>query len=292
MTALSSAASSGGKRRKRPADGRMALADHLREFRNRLGISLLALAVGVVVAFIFWEPLYDFLSRPYCQTDQGSEDCRLNAFGIFDQFLVRLKVSFIAGSVLTAPVWLYQLGAFITPALHRRERKYAAAFLAASLVLFSIGCVFAYLTISRGLNFLLSVGGGEVVTLLSIQSYLSFVTLMLLAFGIAFLFPVVITFLNLTGILSTDRMRSSRRSMFFGIFVAAALITPSQDPFTFIVMAIPLCVLYEGCILIGRVRDRSRRKRLAADPLAQLDDDTASYVDPHPSSLDHRPSSL
>ena len=270
----------------------MALVDHLRELRNRMGISLLALAVGVVVAFIYWQPLYDFLAEPYCQTRQGQEDCDLFAFGIFDQFLVRMKVSFIAGSVLTAPVWLYQLGAFITPALHRKERKYAAAFLAASLVLFSVGCVFAYLTVSRGLDFLLSIGGGDVLTLLSIQSYLSFVTLMLLAFGVAFLFPVVITFLNLTGILSTDRMRSSRRPMVFGIFAVSALITPSQDPFTFMAMALPLCVLYEGCILIGRVRDRTRRKRLAADPIAQLGDDETSAIDELPSYLDHRPSSL
>jgi sec-independent protein translocase protein TatC len=292
VTAVSSAPRSGGKRRKRPADGRMALADHLREFRNRLGISLLALAVGVVVAFIYWQPIYDFLSQPYCRTQQGAKNCNLYAFGIFDQFLVRMKVSFIAGSVLTAPIWLYQLGAFITPALHRKEKKYAAAFLGASLVLFSVGCVFAYLTVSRGLDFLLRVGGGDVLTLLSIQSYLSFVTLMLVAFGVAFLFPVVITFLNLTGILSTARMRSSRRGMIFGIFAMSALITPSQDPFTFMVMAIPLCILYEGCIIIGRVRDRTRRKALAADPVAQLADDETSYVDPNPSYVDPRPSSL
>lgn len=270
----------------------MALAEHLRELRNRLGISLLGLLAGVVVAFIFWEPIYAFLAQPYCDTQQGAKDCNLFAFGIFDQFLVRMKVSFIAGGVLTSPLWLYQLGAFITPALHRKEKKYAGFFLAAALVLFSVGCVFAYLTVSRGLNFLLTIGGGEVLTLLSIQSYLSFVTLMLLAFGVAFLFPVVITFLNLTGILSTARMRSSRRGMIFGIFAASALITPSQDPFTFMAMALPLCVLYEGCIVIGRVRDRSRRKRAESDPLAQLDDDatseldlTLSYVDPRPSSL-------
>jgi sec-independent protein translocase protein TatC len=286
VTALTSARAG---RPKRSSDGRMALADHLRELRNRMGISLLALAVGVVVAFFFWQPIYDFLRQPYCSTGQGEKTCDLYALGIFDQFLVRMKVSFIAGSVLTAPVWLYQLGAFITPALHRKERKYAAAFLAASLVLFSIGCVFAYLTVSRGLDFLLSVGGGDIVTLLSIQSYLSFVTLMLLAFGVAFLFPVVICFLNLTGILSTDRMRTSRRAMIFGVFAVSALITPSQDPFTFMVMAIPLCVLYEGCILIGRVRDRTRRR---ADPLAELGDDEPSYVDLTPSYVDDRPSSL
>jgi sec-independent protein translocase protein TatC len=269
----------------------MALADHLRELRNRLGISLLALAVGVVIAFIFWQPIYDFLSQPYCDTQKGKE-CNLYAFGIFDQFLVRLKVSFIAGSVITAPVWLYQLGAFITPALHRREKKYAAAFLAASFVLFSVGCVMAYLTVARGLSFLLSVAGGDVLTLLSIQSYLSFLTLMLLAFGVAFLFPVVITFLNLTGILSTDRMRASRRPMIFGIFVVSAIITPSQDPFTFMAMALPLCVLYEGCIIIGRVRDRTRRRALEADPLAQLGDDETSYLDLTASYVDDRPSSL
>ena len=277
----------------------MALGDHLRELRNRLGIALLALAVGVVVAFVFWEPLYHFLSRPYCQTQQGAKDCNLFAFGIFDQFLVRMKVSFIAGAVLTSPVWLYQLGAYITPALHRRERKYAAAFLGASTVLFSVGCVFAYFTVSRGLDFLLSVGGADVRTLLSIQSYLSFVTLMLLAFGVAFLFPVVVTFLNFVGILSTTRMRSSRRGMVFGIFVVSAVITPSQDPFTFMAMAIPICVLYEGCIVLGRVRDRARRRKALNDPHAQLDDNlpssvdlTQTYVEPGPSEWEFRPSSL
>jgi sec-independent protein translocase protein TatC len=268
----------------------MALADHLRELRNRLGISLLALAVGVVVAFIYWEPIYGFLSAPYCATGPGTKDCTLFAFGIFDQFLVRMKVSFIAGAVFTAPVWLYQLGAFITPALHRREKKYAAAFLASSLVLFSVGCVFAYLTVARGLDFLLSVAGGDVTQLLSIQSYLSFVTLMLLAFGAAFLFPVVVMFLNLVGIFSTARMRSWRRGMIFGIFAVAALITPSQDPFTFMAMAIPICVLYEGCIVIGRIRDRTRRRALAAEGLAGLDDDAASHVDAFPSALDTTPS--
>jgi len=270
----------------------MALADHLRELRNRLGISILAFGIGTVIAFIFWEPIFHFLRQPYCSTGQGAKNCNLFALGIFDQFLVRMKVSFIAGAVLTSPIWLYQLGAFITPALHRREKKYAAAFLGASLVLFALGCAFAYFTISRGLNFLLSVGGGDVTTLLSIQSYLSFVTLMLLAFGVAFLFPVVVSFLNITGILSTDRMRSSRRGMIFGIFAFSAVITPSQDPFTFMAMAIPLCVLYEGCIVIGRLRDRTRRRAISTDPLAQLSDDEASYVDPTPSYVDPRPSSL
>ncbi len=282
------------KRAPRPSDGRMALMEHLRELRNRLGISLAAIAVMVVVAVIFRHQVFDFLSRPYCETDvakqaanaAGTGQCRLYAFGAFEQFTVVLRVSFIAGIVCAAPVWLYQLGAFITPALHRKERRYAALFLGASLVLFLTGTVFAYLTISRGLQFLLSVGGDGIVTLPSIQSYLSFVTLTLLAFGVAFLFPVIVLFLNFVGLFPAARMRSWRRAMIVSIAVAAAVLTPSQDPFTFMAMAVPLYVLYEGCILIARLRERAARRRRLAEPgaqeLEQLGDDETSPLDTRP----------
>lgn len=270
----------------------MALVDHLRELRNRLAIALVAIAVGVIVAYVFWQPIYDFLRQPYCATTPGRKSCDLYALGIFDQFKIRLRVAFIGGTLLASPVWLYEIGAFITPGLHRRERRYAAAFLVASLVLFAVGCVFAYLTVGRGLQFFLQIGGGNIVTLLSVQSYLSFVTLMLLAFGIAFEFPVVIVFLNIVGVLPSSRMRQWRRGMIFGIFAASAVITPTQDPFTFLVMAIPLCLLYEVCIVIARVRERSRRRSLAADPLAALDPDTPSPLDTTPTYVDPRPSSL
>jgi sec-independent protein translocase protein TatC len=263
----------------------MALVDHLRELRNRLAISLLAIAVGVVVAYIFWQPIYDFLRAPYCSTTTSGKGCNLYALGIFDQFKVKLRVSFIGGTLLAAPVWLYELGAFITPALHKKEKRYAAGFLACALLLFLAGAVLAYLSIGRGLQFFLTLGGAHIAVILSIQAYLSFVTLMLLAFGIAFEFPVVIVFLNVVGVLPSARMRQWRRGMIFGIFLASAIITPTQDPFTFLAMAIPLCVLYEVCILIARLRERSRRRLEAADPLLSLDPDTPSYVDPRPSSL-------
>ena len=278
------------------ADGRMALIDHIRELRNRLGISLLALAVCVIVALVFREEVFDLIKRPYCQTEvariasqaTGSQ-CNLYAFGPFEQFAVSLRISFIAGVIASSPVWLYQLGAFITPALHRKEKRYAAAFLGASLVLFVTGTVFAYFTISRGLQFLLTFGGEGIVTLPSIQSYLSFVTLTLLGFGVAFLFPVIVLFLNFVGLFPTKKMRSWRRGMIVGIAVAAAVLTPSQDPFTFMAMAGPLYVLYEGCIVIGRLRERGQRRRAAVEPGAQalerLDDDETSYVDDRPSGL-------
>jgi sec-independent protein translocase protein TatC len=274
----------------------MALVEHLRELRNRLGVSLLALAVCVVVALVFREHVFDLLKRPYCQTEvaqqasrASGEQCNLYAFGTFEQLSVSLRISLIAGVVASAPVWLYQLGAFITPALHRKEKRYAAAFLGASLVLFSAGTVFAYLIISRGLQFLLSFAGEDVVTLPSIQSYLSFVTLTLIAFGVAFLFPVIVLFLNFTGVFPTSRMRAWRRGMIVGIAVAAAVLTPSQDPFTFLAMALPLYGLYEACIVLGRLRERALRRRQAVEPGAQdlerLGDDETSQVDQRPSPL-------
>jgi sec-independent protein translocase protein TatC len=275
----------GVRRKPRPPDGRMALVEHLRELRNRMAISLIAVAVGVVVAWYLWEPIYDFLREPYCSTTQSGKGCNLYALGIFDQFKVKLRVAFIGGTILASPIWLYELGAFITPALHKKEKRYAAGFLITALLLFLAGAALAYLSISRGLEFFLSLGGGHIAVILSIQAYLSFVTLMLLAFGVAFEFPVVILFLNIVGVLSAARMRQWRRGMIFGIFVASALITPTQDPFTFLAMAVPLCVLYEACILIARLRERSRRRQEAADPLASLDPDTPSYVDTRLSSL-------
>ena len=263
----------------------MALIEHLRELRNRLAISLVAITIGVVVSWYLWEPIYDFLREPYCKTSQSGEGCNLYALGIFDQFKVKLRVAFIGGTILASPIWLYELGAFITPALHKKERRYAAGFLLSALLLFLGGTVLAYLSIDRGLDFFLSLGGSHVAVILSIQAYLSFVTLMLLAFGIAFEFPVVILFLNVVGVLTSTRMRQWRRGMYFGIFAASAVITPTQDPFTFLAMALPLCVLYEACILIARLRERSARKRQGDDPLASLDPDTPSYIDPRPSSL-------
>jgi sec-independent protein translocase protein TatC len=283
------------RRPERTPDGRMALVEHLRELRNRLGVSLLALVVCVVVALIFREAVFDLVKQPYCDTEVARDaaartgtECELYAFNPFEQFSVSLRVALIAGVVASAPVWLYQLGAFITPALHRKERRYAAGFLGASLVLFATGVVFAYLTISRGLQFLLTFGGDGIVTLPSIQSYLSFVTLTLLAFGVAFLFPVLILFLNFVGVFPSAKMRSARRGMVVGIAVAAALLTPSQDPFTFMAMAVPLYALYEACIVISRVRERAVRRRRAVEPGAQelerLGDDETSYVDERPSA--------
>lgn len=264
----------------------MPLVEHLYELRSRLGRSLLAMTVGIVIAFVFRDQVFDFLKQPYCDTDIGAANCTLFSFDPLEQFSISLRVSFIAGIVGSAPIWLYQLGAFITPALHKKEKRYAAVFLGFSLTMFAAGATFAYLTLARALNFLLNFADG-VTPVTSIRSYLGFVTLTLLAFGIAFEFPVVILFLNFVGVLTADRLRAWRRGMIIGIAVAAAVLTPSTDPYTFTAMAAPLYLLYEMCIVIARVRERTRRKAIEGDPLHQLDDDEASPAPVDSTAKDH-----
>ena len=267
------------------AAGRMPLVDHLRELRNRLGWSLLAITICVIGAGVFfWEPLFEFIRAPY-EDAKNSETAGLYSFTPLAQFSVRIRVSVITGVIVASPVWLYHLGRFITPGLHKKEKRYAGGFLGTSLLLFLGGAALAYLTVAQGLAFLLNVGGEEITDNLSIDSYLSFFTLTLLAFGVAFEFPVVVTFLNFVGVFPSQKMRAWRRGMVVGLFAFSAVITPSQDPIGMAVLAVALYLLYEVCIVIARLRERAARKRRAKDPDAALSDDEASYVDPRPSAV-------
>jgi sec-independent protein translocase protein TatC len=242
--------------------GRMTLVSHLRELRYRVLVSLAAFVVGVAVAYVFWEPIYDVLRQPYCSTTPGKKSCDLYTVGIFDQFQIRTRVAFLAGAVLSAPIWTFHIGRFITPGLHRNERRYAFWFMGAGMVLFSAGVSLAYLTVARGLELFLSVGGGHVVPLVTLGSYLSFLTLLLLAFGLAFEFPLLVLFLNFTGVISSAAMRKHRRPVIFGIFIISAVLVPTTDPFTFLAMGVPLAALFEACIVIARVRDRKRAREV------------------------------
>ena len=273
------------RRRRRPAhpdESRMTLVEHLIELRARMVKSAAALVVTTVAAFIFFEPIMDFLTRPYCDLPAnlrfgGSDDCQLYATGILDQFVIRMRVALMTGAVLSAPVWLWQLWQFVTPGLHPRERRWAVPFVACSVVLFAAGGVFAYFTLANGLEFLLGIGGEGITSILTVDKYLSFVSLMLLAFGVSFEFPLLMVFLNIVGVTPTAKLRHWRRGMFFGLAVFAAVITPSQDPFTFLGMWLPLCLSYEAVILFGRIRDRIRRGR-DTESTDNWDDDELSPI--------------
>jgi sec-independent protein translocase protein TatC len=199
---------------------------------------------------------------------------------------IRLKVSFLAGAVLSAPVWLYQLWAFITPGLKRNEKKYGIGFVVSSTLLFVLGAVLSYISLSAGLRLLLGLAGDGVVVALTAQDYIGFVLSLLVAFGVSFEVPLVAVALNLVGVLSYEALRKSRRWIFFLTIVFAAFITPTQDPFTMLLMAGPMIVLFEIAIQIARVVDRRRARRQATEHFHDVSDDEASPLDASPSALE------
>jgi sec-independent protein translocase protein TatC len=287
----------GLRRRRPPRDpaATMTLVAHLTELRNRIAKALLALAVGTVVGFLWYDHgLLTFLTEPYCALPgelrlQQDGDCRLVVLDVFGGVLLRLKIAVIAGAALSAPFWLYQLWAFVTPGLKRNEKRYTVGFVVASSALFALGAVMAYLTLRKGLELLLSLAGDEVAFQLTAELYLGFVTSLLVAFGLSFELPLVAVALNLVGVLSYEALRTSRRWIFFLTIVFAAFVTPTQDPFTMLAMALPMVLLFEMAIQIARFVDRRRAKRAAAEHFHDVGDDEASPLDATPSALDAPP---
>jgi sec-independent protein translocase protein TatC len=274
----------------------MTLVAHLTELRNRVLKALLALLVATAVSFWWYEHgLGEFIRAPYCNLPAdlryGDDDtgCGLLITDVFGGVFIRLKVAFLAGTVLSAPFWLYQLWAFITPGLKRNEKKYGVAFVSVSTLLFAGGAVLAYISLSAGLELLLSLAGDGVVIALTAPDYIGFVLSLLVAFGVSFELPLIAIALNLVGVLSHEVLAKSRRWIFFLTVVFAAFVTPTQDPFTMLLMAGPMILLFELAIQVARIVDKRRAKRDAAEHFHELSDDEASPLDASPSPL---PSSL
>ncbi|RBY87939.1 twin-arginine translocase subunit TatC [Blastococcus sp. TF02A-30] len=271
----------------------MSLVAHLTELRNRIGKALLALLVATAVAFWWYEHgLGEFIRAPYCNLDpelrygDGGTECGLLITDVFGGVFIRLKVSFLAGAVLSSPFWLYQLWAFITPGLKRNEKRYGVGFVAVSSLLFAGGAVLAYVSLAKGLELLLSLAGDGTIIALTAPDYIGFMLSLLIAFGVSFEVPLLAVALNLVGVLSYDVLRKSRRWIFFLTIVFAAFVTPTQDPFTMLLMAGPMIVLFEIAIQIARFVDRRRARREAAAGLADLSDDEASPLDATPSRIE------
>ena len=271
----------------------MSLIAHLTELRNRVAKALLALLVATAFAFWWYDHgLGDFIRAPYCNLPPklvyggDANGCGLLQTDVFGGVFIRLKVAFLAGAVLSAPFWLYQLWAFITPGLKRQEKRYGIGFVAVSTFLFAAGAVLAYISLAKGLQLLLGLAGDGVVVALTAQDYIGFVLSLLVAFGVSFEVPLIAVALNLVGVLSYEVLAKSRRWIFFLTIVFAAFVTPTQDPFTMLLMAGPMIALFEGAIQIARVVDKRRAKREAIEGFHDVDDDAASPLDARPSSLD------
>jgi sec-independent protein translocase protein TatC len=241
---------------------RMSLVEHLTELRNRLIKSVIAVAVGMVVGFVFYEAIFDFLLDPYLDVaaDDGQGFPGLLQTDPLEGLSVRLKVSAYAGVALAMPVLLWQLWRFVAPGLYARERRYAIPFVVSAMVLFVLGAGLAYVTLPRALDFLGDIGGENLVQFYSPNKYFQLITYMMLAFGIGFEFPILLIFLQLAGILEVSTLARGRRYAFVGIFVLVAVITPSGDPFSLLMLAVPMYFFYEASILIGWIMARRRRR--------------------------------
>lgn len=280
------------KRRRRPPrtpDGTMTLIEHLMELRNRIFKAAIVIVLGSIVGIVFYSQILDILKQPYCDLPAdhrlvvGSKDkCALIFTGPLEGFFTRIKVGAIAGIILTSPVWLYQLWAFITPGLKKNERKISLIFIVCSTLLFIGGACLAYFTLSKGLRILIGGAGNGTAALLAVGPYISFATAMLLIFGASFEFPLLISMLNMVGALSFERLMKWQRIIIFMVFVFAAIATPSQDPFTMCALAVPMVVLFELAVLVAYFHDKRKSKRQAAESFTDIPDDVASPLDSRP----------
>jgi len=236
-------------------EARMTVLEHLSEFRRRIIICIVAVAVTAVIAFAFSNLILAFFLHFYRLAVHDPKR-KFIFTGPLDAFVIKIKIATYGGIVLASPIWLYQLWRFITPGLSPKEKRYAVPFLASSIVLFTLGGAVAILTLKPALGFLLGVGGSTQEALLTADKYVGLVSLMILAFGISFEFPIVLLFLLLAHALSTAQLRKWRRPAFLFIVVFAAVITPSQDPYSLFFMAVPMYLFYESVIIIGRILKR------------------------------------
>jgi sec-independent protein translocase protein TatC len=267
----------------------MPLMDHIRELRNRVFKMALVILAGGVIGWFLYPHVWHFIEEPYCRLPQAratvitlghkSQSCQLYVNGLFDAFFLRIKVAIITGLIISSPLWLYQLWAFIAPGLYSRERRWAYFFGGSAIPLFAIGGTLAYFAMTKGLKFLLDQVPHGVTALITIDTYLGYALAMLAIFGIAFELPLVVVLLNLAGVLTHERFRKWRRGIIFCVFLFAAVATPSPDPISMLLLAVPCVFLVEVAEIFVWANDRRRARLAAASPYAGLSPDDILPLD-------------
>jgi sec-independent protein translocase protein TatC len=237
---------------------RMSLMEHLTELRRRLVISLVAVVIGTLAAFFLYNWVLGFITHPYHQyalhhPNRDLTKGNLVTLGPLEGFSTRLKVSGYLGIFLSSPIVLWEIWRFITPGLHRNEKRYAIPFIVGSIVLFSMGVTVSVLVFPKALDFLISVSGNNVTPLFSPQRYVNLYVAMAAIFGLVFCFPVVLVMLEISGAVPSKKWRKWRRPAIVVMTVVAAVATPSNDPYSFVAMAVPMVIFYELSIIIGRI---------------------------------------
>lgn len=253
----------------------MSLGDHFRELRARVMRTVLVVVLGTIVAFFFYDQLFDLIFQPYNQArEMLGEGTTTKAVisGVGGPLMLQLKLCSIAGIVATSPWWLAEIWGFIVPGLHSNERKWTRLFAAIAGPLFLAGIAVGYYVLPKGIEVLLGFTPSYIESLVDFGEYFSFVTRMLIVFGVAFEIPLFVIMLNLAGVVSGKALGRYRPWIIVGTFVFAAVATPSTDPFSMLMLALPLLVLLMASELVARFIDRRRDRR----GTEQWDDDTAS----------------
>lgn len=263
----------------RAAEGSMTLMEHIRELRKRLFRASVAIVLGAVAGYLVAEPVQHFITAPYCDfflSRNPGSTCGFNATSPLDPFLLKLKIALYVGLVLAAPFWLYQLWAFIAPGLHKRERRYGYVFAAVATPLFAGGFALGFLLISRSIPFFLGLNTSISMTV-NLDGYFEFVTGVMLLFGVSFEFPMIVAMLNFAGVVSARKLLSWWRIAVFLMFLFAALVTPTPDPFNMTILALCMVVLYFVAVGVAFLNDRRRARK---NPYRGMDDNEASPLEP------------
>jgi sec-independent protein translocase protein TatC len=263
----------------------MALADHFRELRGRILRSVVAIVACMVAGLFFFDILLELVMSPYDEAREAlGESVATKAYikGAGGPLLLHLKLAGIAGIVAASPYWLYQIWAFILPGLHSNERKWSQVFAAVAGPLFVLGVATGYYVLPRGLEVLIGFTPSALENLVEFGEYFSFFTRMLLVFGIAFEIPLFVILLNLAGVVQGRALAEYRPWIILGTFVFAAVATPSTDPFSMIMLALPMTLLFLVSEVIARVVDRRRARRAREELGGDLSDDQQSVVDHRP----------
>jgi sec-independent protein translocase protein TatC len=253
-------------------EARMPLMEHIRELRNRVLKAVLAMTAGAIAGWYLEPRGWAFITAPYCKLpasiisvpglNKSGQSCHtLVVNGLFDGLFLHLKLAIVIGIVISSPIWLYQIWAFIAPGLHSRERRWAYFFAGAAIPLFTAGGFIAYLAMTKGLRFLLAMVPTNTIALISINSYVGYAMAMLLIFGLSFELPLVMVLLNLAGVLTHKRFAKWRRMIIFLVFAFAAVATPSPDPISMLLLAVPCVMLVEAAELFAWANDRRRARR-------------------------------
>ncbi|MFY9330748.1 MAG: twin-arginine translocase subunit TatC [Candidatus Nanopelagicales bacterium] len=262
----------------------MPLVEHLRELRTRVVKASLAIVIGMVVGWIYYAELFKILSQPFegvvAAAQAEGRDVTLALTGVADPFVLQVQVSALAGILLASPIWLYQLWRFITPGLHKHERRWGIAFVVVAVPLFAAGVALAYLVLPYGLEILFGFTPDNVENIVSVDRYLSFFIRTVLVFGVGFLMPLMLVLLNFAGVLTGQRLISWWRWIIFIVFIFAAVATPTGDPINLVLLAGPMLILIVLAIGVCLLNDRRRAKRRGAEAhYDEWDDDEISPLD-------------